>query len=78
MSKFVTLNLESYEHAKLAGLKNDYSAKDQIQFWVRLGRACMDDPDLPSTFVAECLPSFSEYRAQKLTSYIPRSTHGNT
>jgi hypothetical protein len=44
----------------------------QIEYWAMVGRAALDNPDLPVTFVAESLASLAEPRAQA-TPFVPRS-----
>ncbi len=41
------------EHRTIAG---------QLEFWAKVGRAALDNPDLPVTFVAESLAGMSEPR----------------
>jgi ParD-like antitoxin of type II bacterial toxin-antitoxin system len=36
----------------------------QIEYWARIGRAALDNPDLPVTFVAESLAALAEPRGQ--------------
>lgn len=74
MSAYVLLSQELYEGAKSAALHNGFRADEQIEFWARLGRACIENPDLPSAFVAECLLSLAESRAQEVMPFIPRSS----
>lgn len=51
-----------------------YSIEEQTQFLVRLERACEDNPDLPPTFVANCLMSLSESRLDESLPFAPRNT----
>ncbi|QWD65214.1 hypothetical protein [Polynucleobacter sp. MWH-Aus1W21] len=51
-----------------------YSEEDQTQFLVRLERACIDNPDLPPTFVANCLMSLSETRLDETPPFAPRNS----
>jgi len=39
------------EHRTIAG---------QIEFWAEVGKACIDNPDLPVTFVIDSLASLSQ------------------
>lgn len=41
------------EHRTIAG---------QIEFWAKIGRAALDNPDLPIDFIAESLISMAESR----------------
>ena len=51
------------EHRTIAG---------QIEFWAKVGRAALDNPDLPVSFVAESLVSMAEPR-EDATPFVPRS-----
>ncbi|MEI6757899.1 MAG: hypothetical protein WCK85_08600 [Chlorobium sp.] len=52
------------EHRSIAG---------QIEFLARVGRAALDNPDLPVSFVAESLASLAE--PHELSSpFVPRSS----
>jgi hypothetical protein len=51
------------EHRIIAG---------QIEFWAMVGRAAVDNPDLPVTFVAQSLAALAEPREQA-TPFAPRS-----
>lgn len=53
----------SIEHRTIAG---------QIEFWARLGRAALDNPDLPVSFIAEALASMAESRDQS-KPFTPRT-----
>jgi hypothetical protein len=44
----------------------------QIELWARVGRAALDNPDLPASFIAECLMSMNE-PAEDALSFVPRS-----
>ena len=46
-----------------------------IEFWARVGRAALDNPDLPGTFVAESVASMAEPREQA-EAFVPRSRKG--
>ncbi|WP_071466798.1 hypothetical protein [Polynucleobacter asymbioticus] len=51
-----------------------YSEEEQTQFLVRLERACVDNPDLPPTFVANCLMPLSESKLHESFPFAPRNT----
>lgn len=44
----------------------------QIEFWAKVGRAALDNPDLPASFIAESLMSLNE-PAEDATPLVPRS-----
>ena len=43
-----------------------------IEYWAEIGRAAIDNPDLPISFIAESLASMREPRENALP-FIPRS-----
>ena len=44
----------------------------QVEFWAKVGRAALDNPDLPASFIAESLMSLAEPREDSLP-FAPRS-----
>jgi hypothetical protein len=38
--------------------------QQQLEFWIKLGRAALDNPDLPASFIAESLMSLSAPREE--------------
>ena len=50
------------EHRTIAG---------QIEYWARIGRAALDNPDLPVDFIAGSLVAMAEPREQA-TPFVPR------
>jgi hypothetical protein len=61
-----------YEQAKQDALADHRTIAGQVEFWARVGRAALDNPDLPVSFVAESLASMAEPRDQA-TPFAPRS-----
>ena len=54
------------EHRTIAG---------QIEFWAKVGRAALDNPDLPVSFIADSLISMAEHRllsrvAKRINGYV--------
>jgi len=62
-----------YEQARTEAQVEHRTIAGQIEYWAMVGRASLDNPDLPVTFVAEALASMREPRAQA-TPFIPRSS----
>jgi hypothetical protein len=50
------------EHRTIAG---------QVEYWAEVGRAALDNPDLPVSFIAESLASMAEPR-ETATPFAPR------
>jgi hypothetical protein len=73
-STSIRINQELYEQAKQDAMLEHRSIAGQIEFWARVGRAALDNPDLPVCFIAESLASLAEPREQS-TPFIPRSVH---
>lgn len=56
-------------YVKTLTAENGYSNEEQAQFLTRLERACIDNPELPPTFVANCLLSLSESKLDELLPF---------
>jgi hypothetical protein len=61
-----------YELAKLEAKAEHRTIAGQIEFWATVGRAAIDNPDLPVSFIIDSLASMAEPREQG-TPFIPRS-----
>jgi hypothetical protein len=58
----VRINKLLYEQAKTEAKIEHRTITGQIEFWAMVGRAALDNPDLPVSFVAESLLALSEAR----------------
>ena len=63
-STSIRVNQDLYEQAKQNALLEHRSISGQIEFWARVGRTALDNPDLPVSFIAEALASIAEPRDQ--------------
>lgn len=61
-----------YEQARTEAQIEHRTIAGQIEYWAKVGRASLDNPDLPVSFVAEALSSMREPRDQA-TPFVPRS-----
>ena len=52
------------EHRTIAG---------QIEYWAKVGRTALDNPDLPVDFIAGSLTAMAEPR-EDATPFVPRSS----
>ena len=68
----VEVNQDLYLSAERVGSISGRSASDQIEHWARVGRACLDNPDLPASFVEQSLISLNESR-DETTKFEPKS-----
>jgi len=68
----IRIDQHLYEQAKAVAMIDHRTIAGQIEFWARVGRAALDNPDLPVDFIAESLASMAEPREQA-TPFLPRS-----
>ena len=67
----VRINDALYEQACAEALVEHRTIAGQIEYWATIGRASLDNPDLPVSFVAEALASMREPR-NHATLFVPR------
>lgn len=60
----IRINQDLYEQARQDASAEHRTISGQIEFWARVGRAALDNPDLPVDFIAESLASMNEPRDQ--------------
>ncbi|WP_229215629.1 ParD-like family protein [Duganella sp. CY15W] len=72
-STSIRINQDLYEQAKQDAAIEHRSIAGQIEFWARVGRAALDNPDLPVSFIAESLASLAEPR-ESAQAFVPRSS----
>lgn len=74
MSGTISIRIDQrfYEQARADAAIDHRTIAGQIEFWARVGRAALDNPDLPADFIAESLASMTEPREQA-TPFLPRS-----
>jgi hypothetical protein len=58
--------------ARVAAKAELRTVHGQIEFWAKVGRAALDNPDLPASFIAESLMSLVEQREDS-RPFVPRS-----
>ncbi len=58
--------------ARVAAKAEFRTVQGQVEYWAKVGRAALDNPDLPVSFVAESLMSMAEPREDS-TPFVPRS-----
>ncbi|NTW54544.1 MAG: ParD-like family protein [Chlorobaculum sp.] len=71
-STSIRIGQELYDQARQDAIVEHRTISGQIEFWARVGRAALDNPDLPVSFVAESLASMAEPR-DKALPFVPRS-----
>ena len=61
-----------YEQARREAQAEHRTIAGQVEYWAKIGRAALDNPDLPVSFIAESLASMAEPR-EEVTPFVPRS-----
>lgn len=75
MSRPVRIDDELYEQAKNASKGECRTIAGQLEFWAKVGRAALDNPDLPTDFIRELLIARAESTAQR-TPFVPGQSRG--
>lgn len=68
----IRINQSFYDQAKADAAAEYRTISGQVEYWARVGRAALDNPDLPVRFIAESLASMAEPH-EKSTPFVPRS-----
>jgi len=69
----VRIEDELYEDAKTHAKAECRTIAGQIEFWARVGKAALDNPDLPTDFVRDLLIARAEDR-KAATPFIPEGS----
>lgn len=74
MSSTTSIRIDQtlYNQAKIDATTEHRTIAGQIEYWAKVGRAALDNPDLPVSFIADALASMAEPRADA-TPFVPRS-----
>ena len=75
MSMPVRIDDDLYEMAKTASKGECRTIAGQLEFWAKVGKAALDNPDLPIEFVRELLIARAEDRNQ-LTAFVSGQFRG--
>jgi hypothetical protein len=57
MNTNIRISPELLRIAELAAADGQRTVSEQIQYWAKIGKACIDNPDLPVNFVIDSLAS---------------------
>ncbi|MBK9447126.1 MAG: ParD-like family protein [Betaproteobacteria bacterium] len=68
----IRIDQNLYDQARIDAAAEHRTIAGQVEFWAKVGRAALDNPDLPVSFIAESLVSLAEPRSQA-TPFVPRS-----
>jgi hypothetical protein len=72
MSVSVRIDEALVDQARAAAKAEFRTLQGQIEFWAKVGRAALDNPDLPASFIAESLMTMAEPR-EETTAFVPRT-----
>ena len=67
----VRINEDLVRAARTVAKAEFYTVQGQVECWAKVGRAALDNPDLPASFVAESLISMAEPRDDSVP-FVPR------
>ena len=71
-STSIRIDQTLYNQAKHDAAAEHRTIAGQVEYWAKLGRAALDNPDLPVSFIAESLASMAEPH-EDATPFVPRS-----
>lgn len=66
MSMPVRIDKETYERAKAEAAIEHRTIAGQIEYWAKVGRAAIDNPDLPINLIIDVLASMAERASDKV------------
>ena len=71
-STSIRIDQTLYDQARSEAIAEHRTIAGQVEYWAKVGRAALDNPDLPVSFVAETLAGMAEPRVEA-TPFVPRS-----
>ncbi len=71
-STSIRIDQRLYDQARGEAMAEHRTIAGQVEYWANIGRAALDNPDLPVSFVAASLASMAESR-DSATDFVPRS-----
>jgi hypothetical protein len=71
-STSIRIDQKLYEQARSQALAEHRTIAGQVEYWAKVGRAALDNPDLPVSFIAESLASMAEPREQAMP-FVPKT-----
>lgn len=71
-STSIRIEQKLYEQARSEAAAEHRTIAGQVEYWAKVGRAALDNPDLPVSFIAESLASMAEPR-EETTPFKPRT-----
>ena len=71
-STSIRIDQHLYDQARAEAAAEHRTIAGQIEYWAKVGRAALDNPDLPVSFIAASLVAMAEPR-EEATAFVPRS-----
>ena len=71
-STSIRIDQTLYDQARAEAMAEHRSIAGQVEYWAKVGRAALDNPNLPVSFIAESLASMAEPR-EDATDFVARS-----
>ena len=71
-STSIRIEQKLYEQARSEAVAEHRTIAGQVEYWEKVGRAALDNPDLPVSFIAESLAAMAEPR-EDATPFEPRT-----
>jgi hypothetical protein len=71
-STSIRIDQNLYEQARSQALAEHRTIAGQVEYWAKIGRAALDNPDLPVSFIAESLASMAEPRKEAMP-FVPKT-----
>lgn len=71
-STSIRIDQTLYEQARSEAVGEHRTIAGQIEYWAKVGRAALDNPDLPVSFIAESLAGLAEPRSEA-SDFQPRT-----
>lgn len=72
MSMPVRIDKDLYDGAKAEAAIEHRTIAGQIEYWAKIGRTAIDNPDLPINFIIDVLAAMAEPVSER-TPYSPNS-----
>ncbi|TQV62912.1 MAG: hypothetical protein FNT29_08260 [Halothiobacillaceae bacterium] len=69
----VRIDEERVSASRSAAKAEFRTVQGQVEFWAKVGRAALDNPELPASYMAESLMGMEEPREDS-TPFLPRQT----
>lgn len=69
MAVAMKLSEDLVEDAKIVAAAEHRSVPKQIEYWARIGKAVLDNPDLPLRMIQDTMLSLEEAKAGQVSTY---------